>query len=201
MTRPFSALALVAVLSWARAGHADGIASVPPGTCVRVTSSSGDTGTVDIVQGSLIRLAPGTLGVIDEVRGAIVAVTDASVIRVQTSPGPRRHRRTGSSEARCTAAWARSSAISCGPRSGAKHQWAASSWRWVSSAGAAGPPSPCRSEPRATSGLPWRASDAVGSRGANAARGVCGSAARARRPRARVGSLGPWAGPWPSCSR
>jgi hypothetical protein len=94
MTKPFSALALVAVLSATIVAHAEEMPPVPSGTRVRLTST-GESGLMGTVQGTLIRLAPGTLGVVDERRGAVVAVPEASVIRVQTSPGPRRHARTG----------------------------------------------------------------------------------------------------------
>ena len=94
MTRPVAALALLAVLSRAELARTEEIALVPAGTRVRLTSM-GAAGISGTVQGRLLRLAPGTLGVVDDERGAIATVPDATVIRVQTSPGPRRHARTG----------------------------------------------------------------------------------------------------------
>jgi hypothetical protein len=94
MKRSLAALALLAVFSGADVAQAEEIAPVPAGTRVRLTSA-GAAGFTGTVEGTLIRLAPGTLGVVDDRRGAIVAVPDATVIRVQTSPGPRRHARTG----------------------------------------------------------------------------------------------------------
>ena len=94
MTRPLAALAVLAMLSGTERARADEIAPVAAGTRVRLTTA-GATGFMGTAQGTLIRLAPGTLGVVDEERGAIVAVPDANVIRVQTSPGRRRHARTG----------------------------------------------------------------------------------------------------------
>jgi hypothetical protein len=97
MIRPLAALSMLAVLtvpSGTTLAASDEIAPVTAGTRVRLTSG-GSTGLSGTAQGTLIRLAPGILGVVDEDRGAIVAVPEATVIRVQTSPGRRRHARTG----------------------------------------------------------------------------------------------------------
>ena len=86
-------LVSVAGLTVAPCARAEDV-PIPDGTRVRLTSM-GAAGVSGTVQGTLVRLAPGTLGVVDEERGAAVTVPDATVIRIQTSPGPKRHARNG----------------------------------------------------------------------------------------------------------
>ena len=86
-------LASVAVLTAAPCARAEDV-PIPDGTRVRLTSM-GAAGVSGTVQGTLVRLTPGMLGVVDEERGSTVTVPDATVIRIQTSRGPKRHARNG----------------------------------------------------------------------------------------------------------
>jgi hypothetical protein len=94
MKRSFAVLAFLAVLPAAPAARGEDGAPIPAGTRVRLTSM-GAAGLSGTMEGALVRLAPGMLGVVDAERGSLVTVPEATVIRVQTSRGPRRHVRTG----------------------------------------------------------------------------------------------------------